>query len=453
MSNFHFIAIGGAIMHQLAIQLNQQGNSVTGSDDVIFDPAATNLRNAGIYPKQLGWNADYIKADLDFVILGMHAKADNPELLRAKELKIPILSFPEFVAELSKNKKRIVIAGSHGKTTTTSMLMHSLKKANIDFDYLVGSKVKGFELSVKITSDAPVIVIEGDEYLSSPLDRRSKFLHYKPHIAIITGIAWDHINVFPTFESYVSTFREFIHSIENNGHLIYYKHDEILNTIVSEIKHINCMPYDLFPHKYDNGITLLVENDKTYEVDFFGKHNMSNLAGVSEIINILGINRKQWLQSLYDYQIAANRLEKIFENKEKQIIIFKDFAHAPSKVIATVKAVREKYPDYIFIAIFELHTFSSFQPDFLPHYKDSLNDSDYCAVYISDKVLSQKGNISIDDEFIQSSFGIKSLPIFHQITEIEFFLKNNIQDKTAVLLMSSGNFDGFDIKNYIASLS
>lgn len=452
MSNFHFIAIGGAIMHQLAIQLAQQGNIVTGSDDVIFDPATTNLRNAGIYPKQLGWNADNINTDLDFVILGMHAKADNPELTRAKELGIPILSFPEFIAELSKNKKRIVIAGSHGKTTTTSMLMHSLKKSNIDFDYLVGSKVKGFDLSVKITSNAPMIVIEGDEYLSSPLDRRSKFLHYKPHIAIITGIAWDHINVFPTFDGYVSTFKEFVNSIEKYGHLIYYKHDKILESLITENIHINCIPYDLFPNKYENGNTLLIDDIKTYEVDFFGKHNMSNLAAVSEIVNILGIDRKQWLSSLNDYQIASNRLEKIFENKDKQIVIFKDFAHAPSKVIATVKAVREKYPDYRFLALFELHTFSSFQPDFLPHYKNSLNDSDYCAVYVSNKVLSQKGNNNFNDKFIQSSFGDESLPIFHHIGEIELFLNNNIQDKTVVLLMSSGNFDGFDIKNYTASL-
>jgi UDP-N-acetylmuramate: L-alanyl-gamma-D-glutamyl-meso-diaminopimelate ligase len=452
MSNFHFIAIGGAIMHQLAIQLAQQGNNITGSDDVIFDPATTNLRNAGIYPKQLGWNVDNINADLDFVILGMHAKADNPELIRAKELEIPILSFPEFIAELSKNKKRIVIAGSHGKTTTTSMLMHSLKKANIDFDYLVGSKVKGFDLSVKITSDAPVIVIEGDEYLSSPLDRRSKFLHYKPHIAIITGIAWDHINVFPTFESYVLTFREFIHSIENNGHLIYFVHDETLQTLIRENKNINCIPYDLFSHKYENGKTLLIEEDKTYEVDFFGKHNISNLASVSEVVKLLDINRKQWLRSLNDYQIAANRLEKIFENREKQIILFKDFAHAPSKVIATVKAVREKYPDYRFIAIFELHTFSSFQPDFLPHYKDSLKKADFDAVYVSSKVMSQKGNDSLNDQFIQNCFGDNSLPIIHKTEELETFMNSYIQNKTVVLLMSSGNFDGFDFKNYTASL-
>lgn len=449
MSNFHFIAIGGAVMHQLAIQLSQQGNVVSGSDDVIFDPAATNLKIAGIFPKSNGWDVNNIHSGIDCIILGMHAKVDNPELLRAKELNIPVLSFPEFVAQLSENKTRIVVAGSHGKTTTTSMLMFSFKEAGIEFDYLVGSKVKGFDLSVKITKDAPYIIIEGDEYLSSPLDRRSKFLHYKPHIAIITGIAWDHINVFPTFESYTDTFKKFIESIVPDGHLIYFQNDSVLQELIQCNNKISRISYDYFPHEYTDGKTFLIENKKRFEVDFFGKHNMSNLAAVSEVVNILNIDRNKWLNSLKNYRIAASRLEKIYENLDKNIVFFKDFAHAPSKLTATVKAAREKYSDYNIMAIFELHTFSSLQTNFLPHYKDSLSNADIKAVFISNKVLIQKGSEGISDEFIKESFGSLDLVVLHEIDELESLLNNNIKEKTIVLWMSSGNFDGFDLKKYI----
>lgn len=449
MSNFHFIAIGGAVMHQLAIQLSKQGNTVTGSDDIIFDPAASNLKVAGIFPKSNGWDVNNIHSGIDCIILGMHAKADNPELLRAKELNIPVLSFPEFIAQLSQNKTRIVVAGSHGKTTTTSMLMYSLKEAGIEFDYLVGSKVKGFDLSVKVTKDAPYIIIEGDEYLSSPLDRRSKFLHYKPHIAIITGIAWDHINVFPTFESYTDTFKKFIESIVPGGHLIYFQKDSVLNELIQCNNKITRISYDFFPHEYIDGKTFLIENDKRFEVDFFGKHNMSNLAAVSEVVNLLKIDRTNWLNSLKNYSIAASRLEKIYESVGKNIVYFKDFAHAPSKLTATVKAAREKYSDYNILAIFELHTFSSLQTNFLPYYKDSLSNADIKAVFISNKVLKQKGSEGISDEFIKESFGSPDLVVLHEIEELESLLSNNIKEKTIVLWMSSGNFDGFDLKKYI----
>lgn len=453
MSNFHFIAIGGAVMHQLAIQLSKQGNTVTGSDDIIFDPAASNLKVAGIFPKSNGWDVNNIHSGIDCIILGMHAKADNPELLRAKELNIPVLSFPEFIAQLSQNKTRIVVAGSHGKTTTTSMLMYSLKEAGIEFDYLVGSKVKGFDLSVKVTKDAPYIIIEGDEYLSSPLDRRSKFLHYKPHIAIITGIAWDHINVFPTFESYTDTFKKFIESIVPGGHLIYFQKDSVLNELIQCNNKITRISYDFFPHEYIDGKTFLIENDKRFEVDFFGKHNMSNLAAVSEVVNLLKIDRTNWLNSLKNYSIAASRLEKIYESVGKNIVYFKDFAHAPSKLTATVKAAREKYSDYNILAIFELHTFSSLQTNFLPHYKDSLSNADIKAVFVSNKVLKQKGSEGISDDFIKESFGSPDLVVLHEIEELESLLSNNIKEKTIVLWMSSGNFDGFDLKKYIEDLA
>ena len=442
VKSYHFIAIGGAIMHQLAIQLKRMGHQVSGSDDVIFDPAKTNLQTHGLLPQTTGWHKSNISKDIDAVILGMHAKEDNPELAEAKKLGIKIYSFPEFIYEHSKNKIRVVIAGSHGKTTTTSMIMHVLKQTNIQFDYLVGAKIEGFDYSVKISDDATVAILEGDEYLTSPIDRRSKFLHYHPDYAVITGIAWDHINVFPTFEEYLDTFRKFIHTVGKK--LFYYYNDEHLIDMTKSID--KAIPYQPLSSKVENNQTYIVNQSLSFPLQVFGEHNMANMSAAYHICNALGISDNLFFESIQSFNGAANRLELLGNHTERKITFYKDFAHAPSKVLATVDAVRKQYPDRKLVAALELHTYSSLQSNFTPHYAHTLDQSDISCVFVDNEALKIKNKAPIEPEWIQEQFENQALTVFSDKDKLRHWLEKNISDNSVVLLMSSGHWGGMDLK-------
>ena len=441
---FHFIAIGGAVMHQLALHLHNSGNIVTGSDDAIFDPAYSNLKKHGILPDKLGWDYNRITQDIDAIILGMHALADNPELLRAKELGIKIYSFPEFIYEHSKEKVRVVIAGSHGKTTTTSMIMHVLKSCHKDFDYLVGAQLEGFEFVVKVSPDTPIIVIEGDEYLTSALDPQSKFLHYHPHLAVLTGIAWDHINVFPTFEAYVDTFRKFIQSVKNK--IFYYHQDKELNKLAQEKHSCELIPYFPFDYSINDNQVFINYNGKNYPINIFGEHNMANLSAAHHICRELGISSEQFIESIQSFKGAAKRLELLYDDVVNRLTIYKDFAHSPSKVIATVKAVRERYPDRKLAVALELHTYSSLQKDFIEHYKNSLDTSDNACVFIDNQELILKRKEPISSKWIKEHFGNKQIEVPRDTQELQTWLSNQVGKNTVLLLMSSGHWAGIDLK-------
>jgi len=452
MQHFHFIAIGGAVMHQLASHLKNQDNTITGSDDAIYEPAKSNLEKLGLMPKQVGWFPEKITTEIDAIILGMHAKADNPELLKAQALGLKIYSFPEFVFEQCKNKTRIAVAGSHGKTSITSMIMHMLRVNNKDFDYLVGAKLDGFDFMVKTSESASLMVIEADEYLTSPLDLRSKFLHYHPHIAIISGIAWDHINVFPTFDEYLETFRKFILSIQPDGYLIYNADDEELVKMVESLipkgkqdGAINLIPYKPFDFKSENDESILLNEEKEYAINVFGSHNFANLKSAFEVGKIVGLNEEAILQSFQTFQGAAKRLEKIYDNKEKQLTIFRDFAHAPSKVKATVKAVRERYQTRKIIAVFELHTYSSLQENFIEHYAHSLDAADVRILFLDEEALKIKNKQDLDENWLKAQFADASILVFKDAEKLKEKINAETTDNCVVLLMSSGNFAGMSL--------
>lgn len=442
----HFIAIGGAVMHNLAIALVNKGYAVTGSDDEIFEPALSNLRNYGILPDKFGWYPEKITSDLNAVILGMHAKAGNPELDKAVELGLKIYSFPEYIFQQSINKTRIVIAGSHGKTTITSMIMHVLKSQGIDFDYLVGAKIEGFDIMVRL-SDAPFIVIEGDEYLTSALDRRPKFLHYKPKIALISGIAWDHINVFPTFEEYKEQFQFFIQSIENDGYLIFCDDDKTLSEVVKRSNWVGkVIPYNLLDFETKDGKTRIIlkgDPPKYYPINFFGKHNLLNLSGAKEICKLLGINESDFYQSIISFKGAANRLQLVAENEHTTI--FKDFAHAPSKLKATVEAVNLQFQHRKLIAVMELHTYSSLSKNFLAHYRGSMDQADIPVIFFDPAAIALKKLPPIAIEDVFEGFGNKKLKIFTNPLQLQEFILQQNYVNCNLLLMSSGNFGGLEI--------
>lgn len=443
--NYHFIAIGGAVMHQLALHLHNMGHHITGSDDAIFDPALTNLNKHGILPKSFGWDAEKIHPNIDAVILGMHAQIDNPELLKAQELGLKIYSFPEFIFEQSKDKKRVVVAGSHGKTTTTSMIMHVLKSAGRDFDYLVGAQIEGFDYVVKCSESAPIIVIEGDEYLTSPLDLQSKFLHYHPQLAIITGIAWDHINVFPTYPEYVETFRKFIQSVQDQ--IFYYHDDADLQKLADEPHQVKMTPY--FPLKTEilDQQVYIIYNQQKFPIQIFGQHNMSNLSSALHICMELGLEAEEFFHHIQSFKGAAKRMELLFDDKDKKLTIYKDFAHAPSKVKATVKAIRERYPDRKFILALELHTYSSLQKDFIEQYKDSLNPGDAACVYIDNEALKLKRREPIDPTWLKEKFNRLDIYIPKNPSELEEWIHGEIEDNSVVLMMSSGHWGGLALNS------
>lgn len=449
--NIHFIAIGGSAMHNLALALHEKGYKISGSDDVIFEPSKTRLASKGLLPKEFGWFPENLSSRLDAVIVGMHAKPDNPELLRAQQLGLKIYSYPEFLYEQSKNKTRVVIGGSHGKTTITSMVLHVLKYHGKEVDFMVGAQLEGFNNMVHLTEENDFIVLEGDEYLSSPIDRRPKFHLYKPNIALLSGIAWDHINVFPTYEIYVEQFKVFVDSIVKGGSITYNEEDETVKSIVETSENtIRKIPYKTHAYKVENGVTLLETPEGLMPVEVFGRHNMSNLSGAKWVCQHMGIDEADFYEAISTFKGASKRLEKIAESPNA--VAFKDFAHSPSKVEATTKAVKEQYPDRQLVACLELHTYSSLNAQFLKEYKGALDAADVAVVFYSPESLQIKKLQEVTFGQIAEAFERKDLQIFtHPEAFKEFLFSQNFDNKT-LLLMSSGNYGGLDfneIKNLI----
>ena len=441
----HFIAIGGSAMHNLAIALKLKGYTITGSDDLINDPSKSRLKKYNLLPEEEGWFSEKISSDIDAIVLGMHAKEDNPELIKAKELGLQIYSYPEFIYNQSKDKIRIVIGGSHGKTSITSLILHVLKEQNIDADYMVGAQLEGFEVMVKLSESSKYIVLEGDEYLSSALDPRPKFHLYKPHIALVSGIAWDHINVFKTFENYVQQFEIFINSIENNGTLVFNKLDnELVKLIESNTNNIKFIPYSLPEFKINDGITYIDSDGKSYKLNIFGDHNLQNINGALHICNSLGIKSEDFYKAITSFKGASNRLELIY--KSSNSTIFKDFAHSPSKVKATSEAVRKQFPEIRLIACFELHTYSSLNPAFLNKYRDTLNNVDECYIYYSEKNMKIKRLATIDSKLIIKSFNHENLTVIDNYEKLEETMFSLDLTNSVLLMMSSGKFGGLDLE-------
>lgn len=440
----HFIAVGGSAMHNLAIALHKKGFVVTGSDDVLFEPSKTRLAKYGILPENEGWDPTKITTDLDAIILGMHARVDNPELLKAQELGIKVYSYPEYIYEQSKDKLRVVIGGSHGKTTITSMILHGLQMAGKDFDYLVGAQLAGFETMVKVTKEAPVIIIEGDEYLSSPIDRRPKFHLYHANVAVISGIAWDHINVFPTFDNYVEQFRFFIKTIIEGGTLIYSQDDQVLNEAVSaDHSPVAKIPYTLPEFTIADGITSIISEGANYPLEVFGEHNLLNAEAARLVCAQLGITTSEFYQSLTTFNGAARRLELL--GKGEGINIFKDFAHSPSKLKATISAVKAQFPDRKLLACIELHTFSSLNKDFLHEYAGTMDLADEAIVFIDKKTFEQKKMEPYDAEVVKTAFSRNDLLFFNDPATLLSHLRQADMTNTNLLMMSSGNFGGINL--------
>ncbi|MGZ3926734.1 MAG: UDP-N-acetylmuramate--L-alanine ligase [Mucilaginibacter sp.] len=440
----HFIAIGGSAMHNMAIALHKKGFKISGSDDVLFEPSVSRLLKYGLFPEQEGWYPEKITTDIDAVILGMHARADNPELLRARELGIKIYSYPEYIYEHSKDKLRVVIGGSHGKTTITSMILHVLKNTGIDFDYLVGAQLEGFDTMVKLTDEAAVIVIEGDEYLSSPIDRRPKFHLYKANIAVISGIAWDHINVFPTFDNYVEQFRLFIETIQPGGKLIYSQTDHVVDEVVKDDhSEIEKLPYGLPEFNIKYGITNIIKGSKEYPLQVFGEHNLLNLEAARLVCESLGVNRDNFYEQISTFKGAARRLELMGKNENADF--FKDFAHSPSKLTATIHAVKMQFPDRELIACIELHTFSSLNKDFLSQYAGAMKEADVAIVFIDKKTFEHKKLEPYAAETVKDAFERADLVFYDDPAVLLKYLENITMKDTNLLMMSSGNFGGIDL--------
>jgi len=439
----HFIAIGGSAMHNLAIALHQKGYMVSGSDDVIFEPSKSRLDRYKLLPNDFGWFPEKITKDINAVILGMHAKEDNEELLKAQELGLKIYSYPEFLYEQSKNKTRVVIGGSHGKTTITAMILHVLQYHDKDVDYMVGAQLEGFDTMVRLTEENDFIVLEGDEYLSSPIDRRPKFHLYKPNIALVSGVAWDHINVFPTFDNYVDQFRVFMESITNGGALVYNEEDEEVRRLGETIDNpIRKFPYSTPEYRVEDGETLLLTPEGEMPIEIFGAHNLSNLAGAKWVCQHMGIDEDEFYEAIASFKGASKRLEKIAESNST--IVYKDFAHSPSKVSATTKAVKEQYQDKTIIACLELHTYSSLSAGFLKEYQGALDAADEAVVFYSPKAVKIKRLEEVSALQIKEAFGRDGLIIYTNPAEFKTYLKQKDFTNSVVLLMSSGNYGGLD---------
>ncbi len=439
----HFIAIGGSAMHNLAIALKNTGHQVSGSDDEIFEPSKSRLEDYGLLPEVFGWYPDKLSNDIDVVILGMHAREDNPELIRAKELKLNIYSYPEFLFHHSKDKKRIVVGGSHGKTTITAIIMHVLKRLGFNFDYLVGSKIKDFDVMVRLSDESDIMIFEGDEYLSSPIDRRPKFHWYQPHVALISGIAWDHINVFPTFENYLYQFEKFISLIVDEGVLIYNQDDPELCSLIPDSDNLKTIPYSFPDYSVRNGVSFINNNEKEYKLGIFGKHNMQNVLGAKHVCNQLGINDEEFYNSVCSFTGTSNRLELVCEKGSSRL--YKDFAHAPSKVMATVRSVKEQFPDLNLLACLELHTFSSLNINFINQYFGALNMADIACVYFNKHTLSMKRlpDLSVGD--VKKAFGREDINVTNDSVDLVDWLLSVKKSNSVYLMMSSGNFDGLDM--------
>lgn len=443
--NVHFIAIGGAAMHNLALALHNKGLQVTGSDDTIFEPSKSRLNAAGLLPTQFGWYPEKITSNLDAVVLGMHAKQHNPELLKAQELGLKIYSYPEFLYEQSKHKTRVVIGGSHGKTTITAMILHVLNYHDIDVDYMVGAQLEGFDVMVKFTDDADFIVLEGDEYLSSPIDRRPKFHLYQPNIALLSGIAWDHINVFPTFENYIEQFKIFVDSITVGGSISYNTEDVNVKAIVEQSENqIRKFPYQTPEHTIESGLTYLDTEEGPLPLEVFGAHNLNNLAGSKWICQQMGVDQDDFYEAISSFSGASKRLEKVVENTS--CVVYKDFAHSPSKVKATTQAVKSQYPKRELVACLELHTYSSLNAEFLEHYKNTLDAADTAVVFYSPDAIEIKKLEAVSKTQIATAFEREDLIIFTDPTLFEAYLMALEYDHKTVLLMSSGSYGGLDFE-------
>jgi UDP-N-acetylmuramate: L-alanyl-gamma-D-glutamyl-meso-diaminopimelate ligase len=448
----HFIAIGGAAMHNLALALHNKGYKVTGSDDAIFEPSKSRLDKKGLLPEVLGWFPEKITPNIEAVILGMHAKVDNPELLKATELGLKIYSYPEFLYEQSKNKTRVVIGGSHGKTTITSMILHVMHYHNIEVDYMVGAQLEGFDTMVHLTATNDFIVLEGDEYLSSPTDRRPKFHLYQPNIALISGIAWDHINVFPTYDNYVEQFEVFIKLITNGGILVYNENDpEVKRVAEAATNPIRKLAYHTPEYTVEDGMTLLATPEGPMPIEVFGAHNLNNLAGAKWICQNMGVDESDFYEAIASFKGASKRLEKIAESKGK--VAYKDFAHSPSKVAATTKAVKEQYPTRKVIACLELHTYSSLNAEFLKEYQGALEYADLAVVFYSPDAVKIKQLEAVTYEQIAKAFNREDLIIYTNPADFKNYLFSLNFDNSALLLMSSGNYGGLnfdEVKGIIA---
>jgi len=447
----HFIAIGGSAMHNLAIALHLKGYNVTGSDDEIFDPARARLDSYGLLPQQFGWFPEKLDQSIDSIILGMHARGDNPELAKAKELGLKIYSYPEFLYEQSKDKLRVVIGGSHGKTSITAMILHVLHHCNVDTDYMVGAKLDGFEVMVRLTEKAKVMVFEGDEYLTSALDLRPKFHLYNPDIALVSGIAWDHMNVFPTFENYIEQFRIFMKMVPDSGALIYCNEDtEVQKAVASVDGKMKKLPYGVPLHRVSNGETVLSTPDGEFPLKIFGQHNLMNLEGARLVCNQLNISNSDFYKAISSFKGASNRLELIAE--KPGFNAYRDFAHAPSKLRATIQAVKEQYPNRRLVACFELHTFSSLNKNFLDQYAHSMDKADEAIVYFSPHALALKKLPMLSPEEINHSFVKEGLIVFSDTNQFQQHLLSEKWENSNLLLMSSGNYDGLQVKEFAERL-
>ena len=445
MFKIHFIAIGGSAMHNLAIALFKKGYQITGSDDAIHEPSKSRLQKYNLLPQQMGWFPEKITNAIDVVILGMHAKPNNSELLKAQELGLKIYSYPEFLYEQSKDKTRVVIGGSHGKTTITSMILHVLNYHDKEVDFMVGAQLEGFETMVHLTQENEFVLLEGDEYLSSPIDRRPKFHLYKPNIALLSGIAWDHINVFPSFENYVEQFSIFTDSLTNGGIMVYNEEDLIVKEVVElSENHIKKYPYSTPPHRVENGITYLETPEGDLPLEIFGNHNLQNLAGAKWICQHMGVDEDDFYEAIASFKGASKRLEKIAETNSS--VIFKDFAHSPSKVAATTAAVKNQYENRRLIACLELHTYSSLNATFLEEYVGSLDAADVAVVFYSPDAVKIKQLDEVSKQQIADAFKRDDLIIYTNPQEFKEFLFSQDLMNSALLLMSSGNYGGLDFE-------
>lgn len=443
--NVHFIAIGGSAMHNLAIALHRKGYQVTGSDDEIFEPAKSRLLKSGILPDTIGWEPEKIHAGLDAIILGMHAKADNPELLKAKELELKIYSYPEYLYEQSKDKIRVVIGGSHGKTTITAMILHVLRQAGTDTDYMVGAQLEGFDVMVKLSEEARFMVFEGDEYLTSALDLRPKFHLYQPHIALISGIAWDHVNVFPTFDNYIEQFRIFAGMIPAGGSLIYCAEDRQVVAVADAAgPDVKKYPYTSPEYFINNGVTSIQKDGRTIPLSVFGHHNMLNLEGARLVCEAMGIDTETFYSAIGSFSGASKRLELV--SKNNTCALYKDFAHSPSKLTATINAVKEQFPERQLVACMELHTYSSLNINFLEEYRHSMDQADIAVIFYSRHALELKRLPFFTTEDVGKAFDRDDIQVFNESKKLEEFLKSRQWNNANLLMMSSGNFDGIDLK-------
>ncbi|RRO15915.1 UDP-N-acetylmuramate--L-alanine ligase [Flavobacteriaceae bacterium 14752] len=441
--HIHFIAIGGSAMHNLAIALKLKGETITGSDDEIFEPSYSRLKQHDILPEKMGWHPEQISNNIDLVILGMHAKPDNPELLKAQELGLKIYSYPEYLFEHSKKKTRVVIAGSHGKTTITSMILHVLNYHDKPTDFMVGAQLDGFDNMVHLTEENDFILLEGDEYLSSAIDPKPKFLWYQPNIALISGIAWDHVNVFPDFDVYKKQFEDFVESMTNGSTLVYNEGDELLKKIaLNTTKPTRKHAYHIPEHQIEDGITYLETNEGPMPIEVFGEHNLQNIAGAKWICQHMGVDEDDFYEAIASFKGASKRLEEVIKTPRCQV--FKDYAHSPSKVEATTKAVKAQFPDKTLLVCFELHTYSSLTASFLKEYHKTLDKADEVAIFYSKKALEIKQMPELTKEQIQDAFNRDDLSVYTNAEDFKAFLKAKHFDNHILLLMSSGNYGGLD---------